>query len=136
MSSQSLFQELCVDVRVDTTIPAGAQTLRKLGPGRVVLSGEIDFLTLGDVTDFTVRHELGHTFGLCHDNGPGLMSGLVAKSPTSPRLFSLAERDTIALMLKVAPNTDPPGFTGFSTAASTAFSTFSSQSITTEVVRD
>ncbi len=77
----------------------------------------IEFRELSSVTDFTYRHELGHIFGLEHHNANGLMSGVPFGNSTNPadHVFSLSERDNIAAMLKLAPNTPPPG------ASSTSF---------------
>lgn len=63
------------------------------------------------VTDFAFRHELGHFFGLEHHNGNGLMSGVPFGNSTNPanHVFTLAEKDNIAAMLKLVPGTSYPG---------------------------
>ena len=97
------------DVRLEGAGPVAQSLIRYDSKGGVT-GGFITFKTLQDVTDFRWRHELGHVAGFCHSNVPGLMSGSSGNStnPTDHN-FSLAERDNIAVMLKLTPGTAYPG---------------------------
>jgi hypothetical protein len=92
-------------VWVSPGIPAPAFTSRSTERGRIV-SGWVAFSHQGAaLSDYAIRHELAHVFGLWHHTGAGLVG--VNYDPNHLD-YSPAEKDNMRMMLRITPGTSYP----------------------------
>ncbi|KKR23519.1 MAG: hypothetical protein UT53_C0015G0002 [Candidatus Yanofskybacteria bacterium GW2011_GWD2_39_48] len=90
-------------VYIDPSLQYQAVTHRDVSRGRIT-GGYMAFRTLDNLTDYVIRHEMGHVFGLWHHMG----EGLVGEFTRGTLDYSQSEKENMHIMLKIMPGTTAP----------------------------
>lgn len=86
-----------------------------------IIGGTLTYLDVDHITNYSVRHELGHAFGLFHHNGNGVMAQQSSSFGADGILiYSPSEVDNMTMMLRVASGTLFPGATLSSSSRSSS----------------
>jgi len=86
-----------------------------------IIGGTLTYLDVDHISNYSVRHELGHAFGLAHHNGNGVIAQQFSSFGADGILiYSPSEVDNMTMMLRVAPGTLFPGATLSSSSRSSS----------------
>lgn len=91
-------------IYLDPSLNSQAATSVNVNRGRIS-GGYVVFRTLDNFSDYVIRHELAHVFGLWHHMGEGLVGKTFKPSFLQ---YSVPEQDNMRMMLRVAPGTRAP----------------------------